>query len=179
MVVKLPIALSYLRIDLSANEGNWRGKMIVILFRSSQLLRGTKLRVSRVRKVLLFPVVFFEWLLGCEISPKAEIGPGFVVFHPFGIVIGPLCRIGSDFSIRQNCTVGQLRMVDDAPTIGNHVEMGANSLILGSISVGNDIRLGANSLLISDALVSGTYVGSPAKRLIDNSDFNGVSGKSV
>ena len=165
--MKPPIALNYLRLDLSANKGNWKGNMVVILFRFSQLFRGTKPQASWVRILLLFPILFFEWVLGCEISPKAQIGPRFTIYHPMGIVIGPGSRIGSNFIIRQNCTVGQKNMIGDAPTIGNNVEMGANSLILGAICVGNDIRLGANSLLISDAPNSGTYVGSPAKRLFD------------
>jgi putative colanic acid biosynthesis acetyltransferase WcaB len=176
--VKLPTALNYLRLDLSANEGNWRGKIVVILFRFSQLFRGTKPQASWMRKLLLSPILFFEWVLGCEISPKAQIGPRFTIYHPMGIVIGPSSRIGSNFIIRQNCTVGQKNMLGDAPTIGNNVEMGSNSLILGAICVGNDVRLGANSLLISDAPNSGTYVGSPAKRLFDHGDAKGITGKN-
>lgn len=170
--VKLPIQLSYLWLDLSANKGNWKGKLVVSLFRFSQLLRGTKTHSNWLRKLFLFPILFFEWLLGCEISPKANIGPGFVIYHPFGIVIGPSSRIGSNFVIRQNCTVGQQKNLNDRPIIGDNVEMGANSLILGNIHVGNGVRLGANSLLISDAPVSGTYCGSPAKRLNINGDTN-------
>lgn len=54
-------------------------------------------------------------------------------------------------------------MLGDAPTIGDNVEMGAHSIILGAICVGNNVVIGANSMLISDAIDSGIYVGSPAK----------------
>lgn len=161
--MNIPAPLRFLVLDFSRNKGNWRGKIIVCLYRFSQLVRGTEPASTLIRKFLIFPLDFLQWIFGCEISPKAQIGPGLIIYHPFGIVIGPFCRIGSNFVIRQNCTVGQKNMLGDAPTIGDNVEMGAHSIILGAICVGNNVVIGANSMLISDAIDSGIYVGSPAK----------------
>ncbi len=149
------------RTDLAANEGNWRGKIIVSLFRFSQFVRGSRPKVNLIRGLILGIVLLVEWILGCEISPKAKIGPGFVVYHPIGIVVGPVV-VGRNFVIRQNCTVGKRHKFGGGPIIGDNVEMGANSHILGEIEVVNGSTLGANSLLIQNALLPGTYVGNPA-----------------
>jgi len=64
--------------------------------------------------------------------------------------IGPRCRIqhghstwimgtiGSDFTIRHNCTVGKHRGL---PTIGNNVEMGTGSVVYGKVTIGDNVKI--------------------------------------
>lgn len=105
---------------------------------------------------------------GCCIYPTAKVERGFYIAHPVGIVIGN-SSIGKDFTIYQNCTVGTSKLGWDAkgysPRIGDSVVMYANSLILGKVRVADNVVLGANSLIIKNALDSGVYVGSPARKI--------------
>jgi serine O-acetyltransferase len=73
--------------------------------------------------------------------------------------IGPRCRIqhghstwimgtiGSDFTIRHNCTVGKHRGL---PTIGDRVEMGTGSVIYGKVIIGDDVKIAPCVAINSD-----------------------------
>ncbi len=88
----------------------------------------------------------------CYISPEAIIGKGFIVKHPIGITIGE-CKIGEDFVISQNCTVGDIMSQDKTkclyPIIGNRVYIGANSVIQGNVVIEDETEIQPNSCLIN------------------------------
>ena len=109
---------------------------------------------------------------GICIGANAEIGIGLHIPHPTSIVIGGSVKIGKNFSIYQNCTVGGARTGDvkkgNQPTIGDNVTLFSGSMILGHITVANNVTIGANSVLLKDALEEGVYVGTPAKRHVSN-----------
>lgn len=50
-----------------------------------------------------------------------------------GSVIGARAKIGSNFTIHQNCTIGDRK--GGRPTIGDNVVMYAGLMVLGKISV--------------------------------------------
>ncbi len=100
-------------------------------------------------------------------NPDAEIDLGLYIPHPIAIVISE-CKIGKNFAIHQGCTIGQkfkkgVKSDWCVPTIGDDVRMFAGSMIIGDIEVADGVKLGAASVLMNDALVSGVYVGCPAK----------------
>lgn len=99
---------------------------------------------------------------GCIIFPSAKIDKGFHITHPVGIVIGN-CVIGKNFMIYQNCTIGSRVAGEGYPTVGNNVELCANSLILGNIEICDDCTIGASSLVIKTISSPGVYVGTPAR----------------
>lgn len=105
---------------------------------------------------------------GCCIYPYAQVGRGFYIAHPVGIVIGK-CIIGQNFLIYQNSTVGAKRELDEAkgliPQIGNDVTVYSNSVIVGNIKVADNVIVGANSVVLSDLKEAGTYVDSPARKV--------------
>ena len=49
------------------------------------------------------------------------------------------------------------------PTIGNHVTIGAGTIVLGPIVIGDGARLGAASLVIHDVPAGAVAVGVPAR----------------
>ncbi len=104
---------------------------------------------------------------GIHISPKAKIGMGLSIAHPTSIVIGESVKIGKNFTIFQNTTIGSARTGDSKlgkqPAIGDNCILFAGGIILGNIKVGDNCIIGANSLLMSDAEDNGVYVGSPAR----------------
>ena len=95
-----------------------------------------------------------------EIYYSSEIGEGFRINHGVGTVIGARAHIGDNFTIHQNCTIGDKN--GGRPTIGNNVTMYAGSLILGSIHIGDNSVIGANALVMSDFPSNAILVGTPA-----------------
>ena len=135
----------------------------VFMIRKMQYLYN-KGAFNRLRSLIIRKKLITKYSV--HIYPDAKIGLGLYIPYPCCIVINGRSIIGSNFTILQNCTIG-IKSLDDeygpAPKIGNNVKMYANSIILGDINVVDDVVLGANSLLLKDALVSGVYLGSPAK----------------
>ena len=105
---------------------------------------------------------------GIHITPCTTIGKGLRIAHPTGIVV-TLCKIGDNFTICQNCTIGQKKWKSGQfPTIGNNVTMYSGSSIIGEVNVSDNCIIGANATLLSDTEAGGVYCGTPA-RLISNS----------
>lgn len=122
--------------------------------------------VQRVLSKLLYLKILHRY--GCIIYSNINVGKGFYIAHPVGIVIGR-CDIGESFTIYQNTTIGVQHPGDEAkglwPHIGNRVRLATGSIILGAIDVCDDVIIGANSLVIKNIEEKGSYVGNPARRI--------------
>ncbi len=89
---------------------------------------------------------------GIDIHPGADIGPGFVVDHGTGVVIGETTTIGRDVRIYQGVTLGALSLPKGAgdqyrgkkrhPTIEDEAIIYAGATILGG-----DTVIGARSVI--------------------------------
>ena len=105
---------------------------------------------------------------GADISPAAKIGPGLLLPHPVGIVIGNGCLIGQDCQILQHVTCGEsLRSDGDHsyPEIGERVILCAGALCLGGVKVGADSIVGANSVVTRSVPNGVVVAGAPARVL--------------
>jgi serine O-acetyltransferase len=105
-------------------------------------------------------------LTGAEICPQAQIGPGFVIKHPAGIVVGHGVVMGSACTLLQNVTIGE--KLDDTdyhsyPVIGDNVIVCAGAVIVGNITIGTDATIGANAVVLSNIPAGATAVGVPAQ----------------
>ena len=109
---------------------------------------------------------------GTEIYYAADIGPGFLVIHGFGTVIGPRHRIGENFTVFQGVTIGQRHeeRPDHRATIGDNCTFYAGSKVFGTVMVGDGVKLGANAVLLHDAEAYATYVGTPARMVTKHAD---------
>ncbi|WP_233210404.1 MULTISPECIES: serine acetyltransferase [Lelliottia] len=86
-----------------------------------------------------------------DIAPDAVIGEGFRIRHFPGIVIRPGCIIGKKVVLRQNTTIGSKTFNGEGTVIiGDHVDIGANSFILGDINIGSNVTIGAMSFIDKD-----------------------------
>jgi serine acetyltransferase len=109
---------------------------------------------------------------GVEIMLGIEIGEGFLLGHPVGVVVNSGCLIGRNFVLRQNTTigtteteVGQHRNI----IIGDNVDIGANSCIIGSgLRIGSNVKIGAMSFVNRDIPDNCTFVTVKQGRLIEN-----------
>lgn len=88
---------------------------------------------------------------GIEIKTKTKIEPGFVMIHPYNITISPFAVIGKNVNIYKGATIGlSNRKRSGAPRIGDSVQIGINSTVLGGIKVGNDVLIAPNTLVNQD-----------------------------
>jgi serine O-acetyltransferase len=100
-------------------------------------------------------------LAHCVIGREAAFGPGFVLIHSDGIVINSSVQGGADIRLEHQVTIGAER--GQSPRLGDDVFVGAGARILGAVSVGNHVRIGANAVVLDDVPDNTTAVGVPAR----------------
>ncbi|MDO7927733.1 DapH/DapD/GlmU-related protein [Pseudomonas sp. KFB-139] len=107
---------------------------------------------------------------GTEIMLGADIDEGLMVGHGLGIVISKRVKIGKNFSIRQNTTIGIDHKGDAPITIGDNVDVGANSCIIGTgLNIGDNVTIGAMSFINKDIPADHTYITEKRSRHIKKS----------
>lgn len=152
--------------DWEANAGNIRSRVILVLFRLAQWFY----RLPAEWRWLGFPYlafyeVFIGWVLGIELNHKASIGPGLKLFHGTALVIHGGVVIGSHCTLRHCTTIGMKSSPDDVPLIGDHVDVGCNSVIIGRIKIGDGAVIGAGSVVVKDVPAGAVVVGNPARQV--------------
>src|SRR5262245_23606605 len=103
---------------------------------------------------------------GVEIHPGASIGQGFFLDHGAGVVIGETATIGDYCVMFHNVTLGGTSKYRGRrhPSVGHHVFIGTNAILLGPIHVGDHAKIGANAFVINhDVPAFSTVVGTPAR----------------
>src|SRR5690606_23179109 len=121
-----------------------------------------------LRKVPVLPGVISylnRFLTGIEIHPGATIGEGLFIDHGMGVVIGETAVIGDDCHLTQGVTLGGTsnRREKRHPTLGNNVVVGAGAKIIGAIEIGDHVRIGAGSVVLTNVPPFATVVGVPGK----------------
>ncbi len=112
------------------------------------------------------------------IGRGAEIGPGFVILHSFGIVINSEVRAGTGLVIEHGVTIGAEK--GRSPVLGDHVFIGAGAKIIGGVTVGSHVKIGANAVVTKDLPSGATAVGIPAKVIkIDGKRVSSASSSSL
>lgn len=127
-----------------------------------RLEQKTRMRRARVVHLLNLRVT------GGEVGHGCVIGPGLVVKHPLGVVIGGGTAIGRNCTILHNVTFGELRpgAVGSAPAypqVDHDVLIGNGAALLGSIRVGHGATIGAGAVVLRDVPPKQTAVGVPAQ----------------
>jgi serine O-acetyltransferase len=111
-------------------------------------------------------------LNGFEISPYADIGPGLVIQHTTGTVVGKGVTAGSNLTLYQNVTIGAKGDPETRgayPIIGDNVTLFPGSVVVGPIRIGNGVQVGANSVVLQDIPDGAVVAGVPAKIIKQNS----------
>ncbi len=127
---------------------------------------GIKPRLLRIPFSIVYRSMFrfVRNHYGIEVPYSASVGRRVVFEHQHGIVIHGAAEIGDDCVIRQGVTIGN-RYLDkplEAPVLGQRVNVGAGSKILGKITIGDDVNIGANAVVIINVPSNATAVGNPA-----------------
>lgn len=93
-----------------------------------------------------------QFLTGVEIGPAATIGPGLMIVHGQGIVVGGYSRIGRNATLLQQVTIGSPSPDhrERMPTIGDDVFIGAGAKVIGAITIGDGSFIGVNAVVAQD-----------------------------
>jgi serine O-acetyltransferase len=104
-------------------------------------------------------------LTGIEIHPGAQIGQRFFIDHGMGVVIGETAEIGDDVLLYQGVTLGGTGKEKGKrhPTIGSNVVIGTGAKVLGNIRIGNHVKIGAGSVVVHSVPEYCTVVGPGAE----------------
>ena len=136
---------------------------------------------AKIRKIVIEKMkesaVKFATLIdpSALISKSVEIGEGTIICANSIITVD--IKIGEHVIINLDCTIGHDDIIDDFVTIYPSVNVSGNvylgeccelgtgmQIIQGKRVVGNTI-IGAGTVVVRDIETSGTYVGSPAKKI--------------
>jgi len=147
-------------------------RSVVIFYRVAHYLacRSRFTLVAGAPLILLY-IVLCDWVMGIEIPAKTKIGKGLAIYHGTGLVINGYAVIGAYCTLRHGVTLGNTILKDGTiggvPMIGDHVEFGAHSVVLGEVRIGDRARIGAGAVVLTDVPDGGVAVGVPA-RILDN-----------
>ena len=92
------------------------------------------------------------FLTGVDISPSAVIGPGLVISHGVGLVIGGSVEVGTDALLHHQVTIGAptVGRIAQMPKLGNSIVVGTGATLIGPIEVGDRSFIGAGALVTRD-----------------------------
>ena len=136
---------------------------------------------AKIRKIIIDKLknsnVKFATLIDPSVlvSKRVEIGEGSIICA--GTIITVDIKIGNHVIINLDCTIGHDDVIEDYATIypsvnvsgnvliGECSELGTGMQIIQGKKVAPNTIIGAGAVVVKDCLESGTYVGSPAKRI--------------
>ena len=108
-------------------------------------------------------------IFGLEVPSRLNIGPGLVLPHVQGTVLGA-GHIGANVTIFHQVTLGAAEAdfaYDPAlrPHIDDGVTITAGAKVLGPVRIGTDAIVGANAVVLKDVPPGALAIGVPARNL--------------
>jgi serine O-acetyltransferase len=95
-----------------------------------------------------------------ELPSTAEIGAGFYLPHPQGVVVAQGCRIGPHVSMFQQVTLGAWE--GGVPRVKARAVLYAGAKAVGRVTIGRRAFVGANAAVVADVPPWNAAVGVPA-----------------
>lgn len=105
---------------------------------------------------------------GIEFPATTKVGRRLLLGHQHGIVIHPYAEIGDDCMIRHNVTLGMAtpdRVFEDAPKLGNRVQIGAGVIIVGKVTIGDGVRIGPNAVVLTNVPAGASVFVGPTRMI--------------
>jgi len=145
-------------------------------FRFTYHLRKVAHYHPRRKSILIFAYIVHRLLLnqyrfkfGFDISPQTVIGNGLYIGHFGGVVISPDAILGANINIAQGVTIGATSRGANrgAPTLQDHVWVGANAVIVGKITIGRAALIAPGAYVNFDVPPNSIVLGNPGKVVSD------------
>lgn len=154
--------------DWTANRGAAKSQLIMVLFRQvARWQRGPR-RPWHTPLTATYTVLV-NWILGVELPPATQVGPGLRLMHPQSIVINSDTQIGRACTIRALTVLGNIVKADGtitgSPTLHDGVELGVGVTVIGPVQIGAGARVGAGAVVIHDVPAGAVAVGNPARTI--------------
>lgn len=137
----------------------------ICLLRAAQTLHtGGWLRTAKLFSLL--NVILF----GLEVPARLSIGPGLIIAHTYGTILGA-ATIGANVTIYQQVTLGATEAdfkfdASKRPVVEDNVIIAAGAKVLGRVRLGAGCTVGANAVVLNDVPPGLLAVGVPA-RIVD------------
>lgn len=156
---------------LIAYEGGWLETLLqrpqLVVNVSYRLCRRLGARAGLFARMLLFVARLWHTFncafFGIHVPPSVSAGVGLQFAHYGGIVLHKNLRLGRFVSIYQCVTVGADKR-GEIPRIGNHVTLWSSAVLIGDCHIGNHVQVGANSLCLGKLVAENALVaGNPAR----------------
>lgn len=107
--------------------------------------------------------------LGFEI-PLNVFGKGLHIFHTGNIIINGTSSVGEYCNIIGSTCLGS-KNGGNGPTLGDHCELGMNSVVIGNVQIGNNVYIGAGAVVTKSFEQNGvSLAGVPAKIVASRKD---------
>ena len=148
----------------------------------SFLLRN---QVGEVRLKSKLSTVILKWFFKLDIGPGFNFGDNLHLPHPFGIVVAGGSQVGNNVTIGQNVTIGgnfkKYRVDNNGnilkhPRIGSNVWIASGAVVAGPIKIGNHVIIGANSVITKDipdgTMVSGNNIIIKKDIVLGNGEYS-------
>ncbi len=148
------------------------GMIFSIVYRFERYFYINKNIILKVIGYIFYPFyfIFTYYILSYHIEPTVEINGGLFL-HNRNIVITDKVKIGHNFTIMGQTTIGTDFETSGFIIIGSNVKVGAGAKIIShsNLKIANDVTIGANAVVTKNIKLKGsTYVGVPAKLIKKN-----------
>lgn len=127
--------------------------------------------------------LFCRNFFGIELERSVNVGRRLLLGHQHGIVIHSYASIGDDCVIRQGVTfgVGTEWITGKGPIIGDRVQFGVGTVVVGNVTIGDDVTIGPNCVITRDVPPNCTLFVAPPRAIPKaspemNADVSGVVG---
>ena len=103
--------------------------------------------------------------LGFKI-PKNTFEQGLTIYHHGMIIVNENARIGKNAKLHGGNCIGNDGSSEEAPFIGDGLDLGFGAMIIGAVELGKNVRVGAGAIVTKsfgeDSIL---LVGIPAKKV--------------
>ena len=97
-------------------------------------------------------------------------GKGLHIFHTGNIIINGTSSVGEYCNIIGSTCLGS-KNGGNGPTLGDHCELGMNSVVIGNVQIGNNVYIGAGAVVTKSFEQNGvSLAGVPAKIVASRKD---------
>ena len=95
-----------------------------------------------------------------------SLGEGVLISHAGSILINGNAKVGKNCIFHGENCVGNKGTGSEAPIVGNNVDFGVGSKVIGNITIANNVKIGANAVVIRSCYKEGALlVGVPAREM--------------